>query len=222
MRRELFPRASGNGYCKQGVPLGEMHIDPQERDEVLLRRSAAGDEHCFTQLYRRHQARLFRFALRMTGNAWVAEEIVQDVFMTLVRNPKKYDQERGTVGAFLFGVARNRIMKHLERAPRDLQLPENGEDGYVPLQQMIDSRTPAQSAELGERRERVRDAVLKLPAEFREAAVLCLLEEMSYEDAARVLDCPIGTIRSRLHRGRALLLAKLEILRETPKQAIAR
>jgi RNA polymerase sigma-70 factor (ECF subfamily) len=83
-------------------------------------------------------------------------------------------------------------------------------------------RTPAYSAELGERRERVRAAVLELPAEFREAVVLCLLEELSYEDASRMLDCPIGTIRSRLHRGRALLLAKLEILREAPKRAIAR
>ncbi|HEY2117618.1 MAG TPA: sigma-70 family RNA polymerase sigma factor [Candidatus Acidoferrum sp.] len=199
-----------------------MHIDLQERDEVLLRRSAAGDEDCFTQLYRRHQAALFRFALRMTGNAWAAEEIVQDVFMTLVRDPRKYDSGRGTVGAFLYGVARNRIMKHLERAPRDLQLPENGDDGYAVLPQTIDMRTPAYSAELGERRERVRAAVLELPAEFREAVVLCLLEELSYEDASRVLDCPIGTIRSRLHRGRALLLAKLEILREAPKRAIAR
>jgi RNA polymerase sigma-70 factor (ECF subfamily) len=199
-----------------------MHIDLQERDEVLLQRSAAGDEDCFTQLYRRHQAALFRFALRMTGNAWAAEEIVQDVFMTLVRDPRKYDSGRGTVGAFLYGVARNRIMKHLERAPRDLQLPENGEDGYAVLPQTIDMRTPAYSAELGERRERVRAAVLELPAEFREAVVLCLLEELSYEDASRMLDCPIGTIRSRLHRGRALLLAKLEILREAPKRAIAR
>jgi RNA polymerase sigma-70 factor, ECF subfamily len=199
-----------------------MHIDPKERDEVLLRRSAAGDEDCFTQLYRRHQAPLFRFALRMTGNAWAAEEIVQDVFMTLVRDPKKYDRERGTVGAFLYGVARNRIMKHLERAPRDLQLPENGADGTTVLPQTIDMRTPAHCAEVGERRERVRTAVLELPTEFREAVVLCLLDEMSYEDAARVLDCPIGTIRSRLHRGRALLLAKLEILREAPKRAIAR
>lgn len=199
-----------------------MHIDLQERDEVLLRRSAAGDEDCFTQLYRRHQAPLFRFALRMTGNAWAAEEIVQDVFMTLVRDPRKYDSGRGTVGAFLYGVARNRIMKHLERAPRDLQLTENGDDGYAVLPQTIDTRTPAYSAELGERRERVRTAVLELPAEFREAVVLCLLEELSYEDASRMLDCPIGTIRSRLHRGRALLLAKLEILREAPKRAIAR
>jgi RNA polymerase sigma-70 factor, ECF subfamily len=198
-----------------------MHIGSQERDEVLLKRSARGDEDCFTELYRRHQAALFRFALRMTGNTCAAEEIVQDVFMTLVRDPKKYDSERGTVGAFLFGVARNRIMKHMERSPRDLPLLESGEEGYTVLPQTIELRTPAHAAELRERRERVRAAVLELPTEFREAVVLCLLEEMSYEDAARLLDCPIGTIRSRLHRGRALLLAKLEILREAPKRAIA-
>jgi RNA polymerase sigma-70 factor (ECF subfamily) len=67
----------------------------------------------------------------------------------------------------------------------------------------------------------VRSAVLSLPPEFRETVVLCELEEMSYEEAARLLDCPVGTVRSRLHRGRALLLAKLEMLRESPKRANA-
>ncbi len=76
-------------------------------------------------------------------------------------------------------------------------------------------------AEHQERIERVREAVLGLPAEFREAVVLCELEEMSYEEAARLCGCPIGTIRSRLHRARALLLAKLELLRGTPRQASA-
>src|SRR5260370_11820520 len=71
---------------------------------------------------RRHQAPLCRFALRMTGNAWAAEEVVQDVFMTLMREPKKYDAGRGAVGAYLFGIARNRVMKHLERLPRELSL----------------------------------------------------------------------------------------------------
>jgi len=60
--------------------------------------------------------------------------------------------------------------------------------------------------------------VMDLPVEFRETIVLCELEEMSYEQAARTLDCPIGTIRSRLHRGRALLLAKLEMLRDAPRR----
>ena len=81
--------------------------------------------------------------------------------------------------------------------------------------------TPAHWAELRERREQVRSAVLELPIEFREAIVLCELEEMSYEEAARALECPVGTIRSRLHRGRALLLAKLEMLREVPRRANA-
>ena len=196
-----------------------MPIELQERDDVLLRRSAKGDENAFTELYRRHQASVYRFALRMTGSPWAAEEIVQDVFMTLVREPKKYDRERGTLGAFLYGVARNRVMKHLERVPRDLSLDEKGEAARESHAQLHEPRTPAHWAELSERSEQVRAAVLELPAEFRETVVLCELEELSYEEAACALDCPVGTIRSRLHRGRALLLAKLEMLREVPKRA---
>lgn len=198
-----------------------MHIDSQERDDVLLKRAAKGDESVFTSLYRRHQAALYRFALRMTGSPWAAEEIVQDVFMTLVREPKKYDVERGTLGAFLYGVARNRIMKHLERTPRDFSLDEKGDAARESLVQLHEHMTPARWAELRERREQVRAAVVELPPEFREAVVLCELEEMSYEEAARALDCPVGTIRSRLHRGRALLLAKLEMLRDVPRRANA-
>src|SRR5467141_5379710 len=97
-----------------------MRIPEQERDDVLLRRAAKGDEEAFTLLYRRHQAAMYRFALRMTGNTWSAEEIVQDVFMTLMRAPNKYDATSGAVGAFLYGVARNRVMEHPERLPREI------------------------------------------------------------------------------------------------------
>jgi RNA polymerase sigma-70 factor (ECF subfamily) len=204
---------------KAGRQPGEMPIDSRERDDVLLRRSANGDEEAFTLLYRRHQAPIYRFALRMTGNTWAAEEIVQDVFMTLVREPKKYDAERGALGAFLYGVARNRIMKHRERLPREVPLLNPEDDGFVGYPRAVDSATPAHWAELRERRDHVRAAVLELPADFREAVALCLLEEMSYEEAAQCLQCPVGTIRSRLHRGRALLLAKLEMLRDAPKRA---
>ncbi len=196
-----------------------MRIAEQEIDEVLLRRAAKGDEEAFSLIYRRHQAALYRFALRMTGNAWSAEEIVQDVFMTLMRQPKKYDATRGTLGGFLYGIARNRVMKHLERLPREVSLEEKSEDGSGPGIVLQDTTTPATSAEQRERVEQVRAAVLELPAEFREAVVLCELEEMSYEDAARMAGCPIGTIRSRLHRGRALLFAKLEMLRNVPRRA---
>jgi len=199
-----------------------MRIEAQTHDDVLLKRSSKGDEEAFTELYRRYQAQIYRFALRMTGNAWAAEEIVQDVFMTLVREPKKYDPSRGALGAFLHGVARNRVMKHLERKPRELSLDEKSETGEAKVPEPADHRTPAHWAEVHERRRQVKDAVSSLPPEFREAVVLCELEELSYEEAAQLLECPIGTIRSRLHRGRALLLAKLELLRELPKRASAR
>ncbi len=195
-----------------------MSIPEQDRDDVLLRRAAKGDEDSFTRLYRRHQAALYRFALRMTGNSWAAEEVVQDVFMTLMREPKKYDAARGPVGAYLFGIARNRVMKHLERLPRELSLEEPNGDGTRASDTAVSTFTPAHWAEQQERTERVRAAVLELPAEFREAVVLCELEELSYEEAAQLSGCPIGTIRSRLHRGRALLMAKLEMLRDTPRR----
>jgi len=192
---------------------------PDERDDVLLRRAAKGDENAFTVLYQRHQASLYRYALRMTGSAWAAEEVVQDVFMTLIRHPKKYDANKGEVGAFLFGITRNRVMKHLDRLPRELSLELQSNSGVS--KEPVDLLTPAVWAERRERVEQVRGAVLSLPAEFREAVVLCELEELSYEEAAERSGCPIGTIRSRLHRGRALLMARLELLRDVPRRATA-
>jgi RNA polymerase sigma-70 factor (ECF subfamily) len=198
-----------------------MRISEQERDDVLLRRAAKGDEESFTSIYRRHQAPLYRFALRMTGSTWGAEEIVQDIFMTLLRDPKKYDVERGTLGGYLYGIARNRVMKYLERLPREISLEEKSEDGTGPGIVLEDAFTPAMWVEKRQRMQQVRAAVLELPAEFRETVVLCELEELSYEEAAQMIGCPVGTIRSRLHRGRALLLAKLEMLRDVPRRAIA-
>ena len=198
-----------------------MTIPKEVADDVLLRRAAKGDEEAFTLVYRRHQAAIYRFALRMTGSPWAAEEIVQDVFMTLVRDPKKYDALLGTVSAFLYGVARNRILKHRERVPREVALEEKNEDGTGNGVLLIDAATPAVWAEKKERTAQVRSAVLELPEEFREAVVLCELQELSYEEAAAIVGCPIGTIRSRLHRGRALLLAKLEIFREPRRRVSA-
>ena len=198
-----------------------MSIADQERDDVLLRRAGKGDEEAFALLYRRHQAALYRFALRMTGSPWAAEEIVQDVFVMLLRDPKKYDAARGTLGGFLYGVTRNHVLKHLERLPREVPLEVQNDNGTGPGIVLKDVSSPAIQAEKRERVERVWAAVLDLPAEFREAVVLCELEERSYEEAAQRIGCPIGTIRSRLHRGRALLMARLEMLRGASRRAHA-
>jgi len=85
----------------------------EEKPDALLKRAAKGDEQAFLLLYQRHQAPLYRYALRMTGSPWAAEEVVQEVFLLLIREPQKYQAERGELGAFLFGVARNRVLKHL-------------------------------------------------------------------------------------------------------------
>jgi len=191
-----------------------------EKQDVLLKRAVRGDEQAFLALYQKHQAALYRYALRMTGSPWAAEEVVQEVFLVLIREPEKYQVARGELGAFLYGVARNRVMKHLERLPRESSLDVTTADGSV-WHEPADPLTPMMIAEKRERIDQVREAVLSLPAEFREAVVLCELEEMSYEEAANSCGCPIGTIRSRLHRGRALLLAKLELLRDTPRRASA-
>jgi RNA polymerase sigma-70 factor (ECF subfamily) len=191
-----------------------------EKPDVLLKRAVGGDEQAFLALYQKHQSALYRYALRMTGSPWAAEEVVQEVFLVLIREPDKYQAARGELGAFLYGVARNRVMKHLERLPREASLDLMNADGKG-WREPEDPLTPMMIAEKRERIDRVRDAVLSLPAEFREAVVLCELEEMSYEEAANACGCPIGTIRSRLHRGRALLLAKLELLRDAPRRASA-
>jgi len=191
-----------------------------EKSDALLKRAARGDEQAFLALYQKHQSALYRYALRMTGSPWAAEEVVQEVFLVLIREPQKYQPDRGELGAFLFGVARNRVMKQLEKIPREMSLDVMNADGSV-WREPEDPLTPMMIAEKRERIEQVREAVLDLPAEFREAVVLCELEELSYEEAANVCGCPIGTIRSRLHRGRALLLAKLELLRDAPRRASA-
>src|SRR5271166_3327028 len=185
-----------------------MQIESHEKDDALLKRSAKGDERAFTELYRRHQAPLFRFAVRMTGSTWAAEEIVQDVFMLLVREPRKYDAGRGTLAAFLYGVARNRIMKHLERTPRDLSLDEHGDSGTESHPQLHEQMTPARWAELRERREQVRAAVLELPRRFRKPFVFGGWKKMGRDGAAWPWVCPGGRIRPRLQGGRPLLVAR--------------
>jgi len=114
---------------------------------------------------------------------------VQDVFMTLMRAPKKYDATRGALGAFLYGVTRNRVIKHLERLPREISLEiKTKTHGH---RNCFCKTRPRRRCgwKNAKRRQQVRAAVLELPVEFREAVVLCELEEMSYEEAAQMAGC---------------------------------
>jgi len=180
------------------------------RDEQLLRMMRAGDENAFTTLYRRRQGNIYRFVLEMSGSAPLAEDATQEVFMALIREARGYDPARGPLTAYLLGMARHHALRLLKRdqtyvsAPR----PEEGvgEWGDAALEPGDD---PHSAMSRRETIHAVRQAILSLPEHYREAVVLCDLNEMSYEETASVLGCSVGTVRSRLHRARALLLQKL-------------
>jgi RNA polymerase sigma-70 factor (ECF subfamily) len=186
-----------------------MSVEPltdRVPDDELLRQTAAGSQPAFAELFRRLHPLVFRFALHMTGSISTADDVVQDVFLIVMSDAARYEAGRGAVAAWLCGIARNCVRQRLERdrrlAPLDLagnQEPASDDGGPTdPLSGLLRA----------ERIESVRRAVDTLPVRYREALVLCDLQEMTYEDAAQALECPIGTVRSRLHRARAMLAAK--------------
>jgi RNA polymerase sigma-70 factor (ECF subfamily) len=172
-------------------------------DDSLLRLSNEGQEEAFVELYRRRRLQIYKFAMHMSGSSALAEEVTQEVFLSLIRNPETFDPSRGSVAAYLYGIARNHMLRVLEKnrlyvAIEDETVPSNDD---TPLGDLTRSETI----------ESVRQAVLSLPANYREAVVLCDLQEVSYADAAGLLAVPIGTVRSRLSRGRAMLVEKLRV-----------
>jgi RNA polymerase sigma-70 factor (ECF subfamily) len=183
-------------------------------DDTLLQRIAAGDAAAFTALFRRRQGDVYRVALLMTGRRAAAEDVTQDVFLAVMREAARYEPGRSTVTAWLCGIARNQSRRRLERDGRLVPLPdEHEEDAAVAVQ-----ADPTDDLANAQRVDALRRAVLSLPLRYREVVVLCDLEELSYRDAAVSLDCAVGTVRSRLHRARALLAAKMRV-RPAPGKA---
>ena len=162
----------------------------------LMRRFREGDREAFTTLYRLHHPSVFRFAMHMTADRSQADEITQDVFVWLIHNPTRFDPARGELGAFLLGVTRQFLRKRYEAARR-----------FVPFDERFDRAAPEKNADPDT--EDLKKAILALPPRYREAVVLCDLEGKSYEEASALLECALGTVRSRLHRARALLARKL-------------
>ena len=178
-----------------------------EADDELLLRMRSGDERAFVALYRRRQAAIYRFALHISGSAAFAEDVTQEVFLALIRQQCGFDPQRGTLSGYLFGIARKLVLRHLERGRSDVALETDLESSALP--ELMVNDDPLVDLIEREGIEVLRRSVLALPRRYREVVVLCDLEEVDYGEAALVLGCPIGTVRSRLHRARALLLEKL-------------
>lgn len=177
-------------------------------DVELLRLMTAGDETAFVTLYQKHQGPVYRFALLMSGAANVAEEVTQEVFLTMIRDPQRYDPARGTLSAYFYGVARNQVLRLLRRERSLVQLDDEASEENSSAS-LIAAEDPFRDCNRNEMIKLVRQAVLSLPPRYREVVVLCDFQELSAAEAAAALDCPVGTVNSRLHRGHSLLLKKL-------------
>src|SRR4029077_5198109 len=105
-----------------------MTISVELPEDGLIRRILSGEEEAFVLLYRRKHPAIYRYALHMSGNVAVAEDVTQEVFMALIRDLKRFVPARGTVGGFLFGIARNHLRRRWEQERSSLPLPENADD----------------------------------------------------------------------------------------------
>lgn len=176
-------------------------------DEDLLQRIASGETAALAVLFRRRQQNVYRFALHLTGSPSLADDVTQDVFVTVIRDAGRYEPGRAAVPAWLCGIARNFVRRRLaiDRGAASIDADEG-------LEAALPAPSPDPLADLtsAEAIDALRRAVLTLPLRYREVVVLCDLQETSYLDAAAALGCPVGTVRSRLSRARSLLTVKMQ------------
>jgi len=196
----LKPRSSSN---TEADPAG---------DAALVTRARDGDRAAFDQLVIRHEDRVYNMALRMLGNADDALDLAQEVFLSAYRALGTFES-KSLFSTWLYRVTVNRCRDELRRRatvkhtrPRPLGGPA-GED--APSDPPARGASPADAAILRESLDLVSAAVAALPEDAREALVLRDVEGLEYEEIASVLEVPVGTVRSRLHRARSLLRDRL-------------
>lgn len=164
------------------------------------------DADAFTALYRQNSSGIYRFALHMSGSTSVADEVTQETFLMLIDNPQSYNPAKGAISSFLYGVARNLVKRHLERNRRQQYFDDFEEEEKL----FTSNDDPLGDLTQKENLHVLREGVAALPPKYREVIVLCDLQELSYEAAALAMQCAVGTVRSRLHRARALLISKMQ------------
>lgn len=186
-------------------------IADEAKDSRLYQAALAGEEAAFTALYRRWQGSIYRFALRLSNSVSIAEDVMQEAFLALLDANSRFDPEKGSFSSYLYGIARNHVLRRMARERLFTPIDEDRESDDTGVEMELRS-TPDPLGNLAhqERIASLYRAIAALPLRYREVVLLCELEELGYAEAAHALGCPEGTIRSRLHRARALLLNKLD------------
>jgi RNA polymerase sigma-70 factor, ECF subfamily len=181
-------------------------------DSELMREVRSGRTSALAALFERHHARVFRFCLRMTGDRHTSEDLVQDVFMKMLKYRRTF---RGDLGfaPWMFRIARNSCADYLRKTSTNALVYEDVE------QHLADDADQAAKArvEHEERSDLVRRALLALPVQGREVLVLSRYEFKTYEEIAGALGCSVGAVKVRAHRAlKQLREAYLELSREVP------
>ncbi|PIM50984.1 hypothetical protein CS062_22170 [Roseateles chitinivorans] len=177
---------------------------PCATSAALVRRLRQGDASALEPLYRSESPGVYRYALALCGQSDWAADAMQEAFVQFAGRPEGWDAGRGTLGAYLAGMARHHLLARWRDRPvahDEADAEMTGDDhAEAPEQQLVRAQDQA----------RVWAALEQLPWTFREAVVLVDLQERAYAEAARIAGIELNTLRTRLHRGRARLLAALQ------------
>lgn len=177
----------------------------READAVLLERASGGDSGAMAQLYRRHGDAVYRLAWLLTGSEATAADVLQATFLALLEKPVGFDATRGSVAAWLCGIARHLAWREFDARTSASDDIETVAESAGRVDAPVLPPLPADELERSRAIERLHAALLQLPPYFREAIVLVELQQMSYAEAAELAGVEIGTVRSRLARAKARL-----------------
>jgi RNA polymerase sigma-70 factor (ECF subfamily) len=175
-------------------------------DPDLLRRCREGDQAAWRDLVNEHGRRVFNLAYRFVGRVDEAEDVTQEIFVKVYRALDAYRPADGSFPAWLMTVARHHAIDRYRRR-RDERVVAADPSALAAFP--TEDEGPLQSLEREERKSFVHRGLRSLPATLREPLLLCDLEGLSHEDAASSLDIPVGTVKSRLNRGRLELAKRL-------------
>ena len=201
-----FPAANGN----QGKQPFIMPLTDPTQDLALLAEMRSGNVGAFEQLYRQHQGPLYRFALLRCGSADTAADIVQEIFLALLNDTLKFDPSRGVLQGFLFGVARNLLLKQFESRRRYVSNSNLSDGDEIDDDVADEGAGPLEKLLVNETAESVRNALQKISPHYRDVLILYELHDISYVEIAQICGIDLGTVRSRLSRARAKLLNLLQ------------
>ena len=196
-----------------------MPLTNPAEDLALLNEMRRGNAAAFEALYRRHQGPLYRFALLRCGAPDTAADVVQEIFLALLADKLKFDPLRGALQGFLFGVARNLVLKREEANGRYVSIARDGDDENDEHVTVDPAPQPVDRLLADETAETVRRALQSLAPHYRDVIILYEMHDMSYVEIAHIFGIDIGTVRSRLSRARAKLADMLGAVGDVARTA---